>query len=103
MSDVTCILTAIEQGDPHAADELLLLVYEGLRKLAASGVCTIPASSVPSFIPLLAASSGFSGVEGEEPLTPGHVGTQSATARSFFAPSDPKEVETHSFCAISVY
>jgi RNA polymerase sigma factor (TIGR02999 family) len=35
MSDVTRILEALEQGDPHAADELLPLVYEELRKLAA--------------------------------------------------------------------
>lgn len=35
MSDVTGILAAIEQGDPKAADELLPLVYEELRKLAA--------------------------------------------------------------------
>ena len=35
MSDVTHILHAIEQGDPKAADELLPLVYEELRKLAA--------------------------------------------------------------------
>src|SRR5262245_49413565 len=36
MSDeVTCILSAIEQGDPHAAEQLLPLVYEELRKLAA--------------------------------------------------------------------
>lgn len=36
MSDVTLILQKIEQGDPHAADELLPLVYQELRKLAAS-------------------------------------------------------------------
>jgi RNA polymerase sigma factor (TIGR02999 family) len=36
VSDVTHILTAIEQGDPQAADKLLPLVYEELRKLAAS-------------------------------------------------------------------
>lgn len=36
MSDVTRILNAIEHGDPHAADELLPLVYEQLRELAAS-------------------------------------------------------------------
>jgi RNA polymerase sigma factor (TIGR02999 family) len=36
VSDVTRILTAIEQGDPQAADRLLPLVYEELRKLAAS-------------------------------------------------------------------
>lgn len=35
MTDVTRILTAIEQGDPKAADELLPLVYEELRRLAA--------------------------------------------------------------------
>src|ERR1700745_3844173 len=35
MSDVTRILSAIEQGDPHAAEQLLPLVYGELRKLAA--------------------------------------------------------------------
>jgi RNA polymerase sigma factor (TIGR02999 family) len=35
MSNVTRILTAIEQGDARAADELLPLVYEELRRLAA--------------------------------------------------------------------
>jgi RNA polymerase sigma factor (TIGR02999 family) len=35
MSDVTHILSAIEQGDASAAEQLLPLVYEELRKLAA--------------------------------------------------------------------
>ena len=35
MNDVTRILSAIEQGDPKAAEALLPLVYEELRKLAA--------------------------------------------------------------------
>ena len=35
MSEITQILTAIEQGDPHAAEQLLPLVYDELRKLAA--------------------------------------------------------------------
>jgi RNA polymerase sigma factor (TIGR02999 family) len=35
MSEVTGILAAIEQGDPQAAERLLPLVYEELRKLAA--------------------------------------------------------------------
>lgn len=35
MSDVTSILSQIEQGDPQAAEKLLPLVYEELRKLAA--------------------------------------------------------------------
>ena len=34
MSDVTRILSQIEQGDPHAAEQLLPLVYDELRKLA---------------------------------------------------------------------
>ena len=36
MTDVTHILNQIEQGDPTAADELLPLVYDELRKLAAA-------------------------------------------------------------------
>jgi RNA polymerase sigma factor (TIGR02999 family) len=35
MSEVTQILSAIEKGDPHAAEQLLPLVYDELRKLAA--------------------------------------------------------------------
>jgi RNA polymerase sigma factor (TIGR02999 family) len=35
MSDVTQILAAIDRGDPHAAERLLPLVYDELRKLAA--------------------------------------------------------------------
>src|SRR5438067_9104357 len=35
MSDITQILSAIEQGDPHAAAQLLPLVYDALRRLAA--------------------------------------------------------------------
>jgi RNA polymerase sigma factor (TIGR02999 family) len=34
MSEITRILTGIEQGDPHAAEQLLPLVYDELRKLA---------------------------------------------------------------------
>ena len=34
MADVTRILSQIEQGDPSAADQLLPLVYDQLRKLA---------------------------------------------------------------------
>ena len=34
--DVTLILQKIEKGDPKAADELLPLVYQELRKLAAA-------------------------------------------------------------------
>ncbi len=36
MTDVSRVLEAIEQGDPHAADRLLPLVYDDLRRLAAA-------------------------------------------------------------------
>ena len=35
MSEVSRILSAIAEGDPHAASQLLPLVYDELRKLAA--------------------------------------------------------------------
>jgi hypothetical protein len=35
MNEVTHILSAIEAGDPHAAEQLMPLVYEELRQLAA--------------------------------------------------------------------
>jgi hypothetical protein len=38
MSDVTRILSAIEQGDQKASEQLLPLVYEELRKLASQKV-----------------------------------------------------------------
>jgi RNA polymerase sigma factor (TIGR02999 family) len=36
VSDVTQLLVAIDQGDPNAAEELLPLVYDELRRLAAA-------------------------------------------------------------------
>jgi RNA polymerase sigma factor (TIGR02999 family) len=36
VNDITQVLSAIDAGEPHAADELLPLVYDELRKLAAS-------------------------------------------------------------------
>ena len=38
MTDVTRILSAIEQGDAHAAEQLLPLVYDELRRLAAASL-----------------------------------------------------------------
>ncbi len=38
MTDVTKILSQIESGDPMAAEQLLPLVYEELRKLAAANL-----------------------------------------------------------------
>src|SRR6266850_6466228 len=34
MSDATLLLSAVEQGEPHAAEKLLELVYQDLRRLA---------------------------------------------------------------------
>ena len=42
MSDVTQILNAIERGQPHAAAELLPLVYDELRRLAALEFSRLP-------------------------------------------------------------
>jgi RNA polymerase sigma factor (TIGR02999 family) len=42
MNDVTRILSAIEQGDPHAAADLLPLVYDELRKLATQKLAREP-------------------------------------------------------------
>ena len=36
MNEVTRILSAVKQGDPHAAEQLLPIVYQELRKLAAA-------------------------------------------------------------------
>src|SRR5689334_21413927 len=44
MRDVTVILNRAEQGDPKAAEELLPLVYEELRKLAAHRMANEAAS-----------------------------------------------------------
>jgi RNA polymerase sigma factor (TIGR02999 family) len=42
MSEVTCLLAAIEQGDPRAARQLLPLVYDELRGLAARKLAQEP-------------------------------------------------------------
>jgi RNA polymerase sigma factor (TIGR02999 family) len=42
MTDVTHILSLIEQGDPQAAEKLLPLVYDELRKLAAQKMAQEP-------------------------------------------------------------
>lgn len=34
MSEISCILRAVERSEPHAAEQLLPLVYDELRKLA---------------------------------------------------------------------
>jgi RNA polymerase sigma factor (TIGR02999 family) len=43
MSEITRILSAVEQGDPHASEALLPLVYDELRRLAARKIAQEPA------------------------------------------------------------
>src|SRR5947209_19738590 len=45
MSEVTQLLNAIEQGDPHAAAQLLPLVYDELRRLAAARLADEPSGN----------------------------------------------------------
>src|SRR5258708_7547662 len=45
MSDVTRILSQIESGDPAAAETLLPLVYEELRRLAAARLAAEPSGN----------------------------------------------------------
>ena len=47
MTDVTQILSQLEEGDPSAAEELLPLVYEELRKLAAKRMAQVAAAQRP--------------------------------------------------------
>jgi RNA polymerase sigma factor (TIGR02999 family) len=42
MNEVTRVLSSIEQGDPHAAAQLLPLVYNELRRLAAARLAAEP-------------------------------------------------------------
>jgi hypothetical protein len=49
MSDVTRILSAIEYGDPQAAAQLLPLVYDELRRLAAQRMAHEAPGVAPSF------------------------------------------------------
>ena len=68
MSEVTRILNAVEQGDPCAADQLLPLVYDELRKLAAAKMArerpgqTLDATALvhEAYVRLVGADDGFS-------------------------------------------
>jgi RNA polymerase sigma factor (TIGR02999 family) len=69
MSDVTRILDAIAQGDPHAAGQLLPLVYDQLRRLAAHKLAreapgqTLDATALvhEAYLRLVASPAGESG------------------------------------------
>jgi hypothetical protein len=55
MSDVTHILSQIDAGDPQAAEQLLPLVYDELRKLAAASCVVRPLGKVADYEPRLRA------------------------------------------------
>ena len=69
MSDVTRILSQIEHGDPSAADQLLPIVYDELRKLAAAKLAqekpgqTLQATALvhDAYIRLVASTTGEHG------------------------------------------
>jgi RNA polymerase sigma factor (sigma-70 family) len=74
MSDVTRILSQIEQGDPRAAEELLPLVYEELRKLAAAKLAhekpgqTLQATALVHEAYLRLVGNQETGVRDQEPM-----------------------------------
>ncbi len=81
MSDVTHILSQIEAGDPRASEQLLPLVYDELRKLAAVRLAhekpgqTLQATALVHEAYLRLVGGEGSVVEGKEPKgwnSPGH-------------------------------
>ena len=69
MSDVIQILNAIDGGDPHAADQLLPLLYDDLRQLAAQKLAQeyLISASTPCKSPLVPAN--------DTAHQPAHAGT----------------------------
>jgi hypothetical protein len=47
MDAITQALNAIEQGDPHAAEQLLPLVYDELHRLAAQSLALVQDNLLP--------------------------------------------------------
>ena len=88
MSEVTRILSAIEQGDPQAAEQLLPLVYEELRKLAAQRLAqekpgqTLQATALvhEAYLRLVASPGRESGEPGQRWDTRGHFFAAAAEA-----------------------
>ena len=74
MSEVTRILSAIEQGDPQAASQLLPLVYDELRKLAAQRLAqekpgqTLQATAIVHEAYLRLVIDQEPGAQGQEPV-----------------------------------
>ena len=73
MSDVTGILGAFERGEPKAADELLPLVYEELRKLAARKMASEPPGQTLQATALV--HEAYLRLVGRDELSRAHVGS----------------------------
>src|SRR6185295_13435318 len=88
MSEVTRVLSAIEQGDPHAAEQLLPLVYDELRQLAARKLAqeapgqTLQATGLvhEAYLRLVASPGRESGEAGQRWNSRGHFFAAAAEA-----------------------
>lgn len=103
MPDVTQILTAIDAGDPHAAEQLLPLVYDELRKLAAAKMAnekpgqTLDATALvhEAYMRLLANPGREPGVEPQ----PGHANSPPASSPGFAGTTPGFANRRHFFAA----
>lgn len=85
MSDVTRILSQIESGDPSAAEQLLPLVYDELRKLAAAKLAqekpgqTLQATALvhEAYLRLVGISEAGSGQASDDQASPGRKSGES--------------------------
>jgi RNA polymerase sigma factor (TIGR02999 family) len=88
MTEVTRILSAIERGDPQAAEQLLPLVYDELRKLAAQRLSqekpgqTLEATALvhEAYLRLVASPGGESGETNQQWDNRGHFFSAAAEA-----------------------
>src|SRR5262245_20242094 len=88
MSEVTRILAAVERGDPHAAEQLLPLVYNELRRLAAQNLAreapgqTLQAAALvhEAYLRLVGASEDTSAPRGQHWNSRGHFFAAAAQA-----------------------
>jgi RNA polymerase sigma factor (TIGR02999 family) len=105
MSDVTHVLSAIEQGDAHAAERLLPLVYDELRKLAAAKLAqekpgqTLEATALvhEAYLRLVASPARESGEEPHHWNSRGHFFAAAAEAmrRILVDQARRKQAEKH--------
>ena len=79
MNEVTRILEAIDQGDPHAAEQLLPLVYDELRKLAAQRLAHEKPGQTLQATALV--HEAYLRLVGGEPCASGTIAATSSTPR----------------------